>query len=346
LSSECRILYGPGKTLTEILLGVTGMKGLTILCLVPILGGSPPTAARVRSGTIHAVAYSPDGKSLITAGICRPVVLRDAATGKEIRRLAQRSSWEGNAVFTPDGKSVLATERGDALFDDTVVLLPVSGTGEHSVVGKAANQGWIMQLALSADGKTLAGVSGDAPVMLWDMATRRELCRRDCKGFRIGVALSPDGKVVASTSVNDGAPELWETGTGKSLAAPSEHYGCVSFGPDGRWIALGHYDSILLWDLQTGQAGATLKGGADCLAFSSDGKTLAAGHGKSIAIWNLAQNKRTSTLEAFGVVTSVALNPDGKSIAAGLYEPGGLQIWSLGDGREMGKMFLPPNETR
>jgi WD40 repeat protein len=323
------------------------MKKLLIMfCSLAILSGESSFAGGLRSVTIHAVAYSPDGKYLVTAGICRPVVLRDATTGKEIRRLAQCSSWEGNAVFTPDGKYVLATERSDQLSDDTVVLLPVSGRGEHIVVGKAANKAWIMQLALSGDGKSLAGVSGDAPVVVWDVATRSELRRLDSKGFRMGVALSPDGKIIASTSANDGPPQIWETDTGKRLEGPSDHFGCVACSPDGKRLALGRSDSIVLWDLQTGKAGATLKSGAESLAFSADGKSLAAGNGKSIAIWDLPQSKKTSTLEALGPVTTLAFNPNGKSIAAGLYEPGGLQIWSLEDGKELVKLHLPPNDTK
>jgi WD40 repeat protein len=348
IEESCRIVL-LRKSMLRILgsCEVASMKKLLIiLCSLAFLPSESSSAVGLRSVTIHAVAYSPDGKYLVTAGICRPVVLRDAATGKEVRRLAQCSSWEGNAVFTPDGKHVLATERSDQTSDDTVVLLPVSGTGEHIVVGKAANKAWIMQLALSGDGKTLAGVSGDAPVMLWDVATRSELRRLEGKGYRMGVALSPDGKTVASTEVDERAPQIWETGTGKALEAPSQHYRCVAFSPDGKRIALGRSDSILLWDLQTGKAGATLKTGGECLAFSADGKNLAAGHGKSIAIWDLTQSKKTSALEAMGLVTTLAFNPDGRSIAAGLYEPGGLQIWSLEDGKELVKLHLPHNDTK
>ncbi len=64
----------------------------------------------------------------------------------------------------------------------------------------------------------------------------------------------------------------------------------ISFSPDGRWLAAGMHDKIVLWDISTRQIMAELpvaKGSVSCLAFSPDGRALAAGQSvNAIRIWD------------------------------------------------------------
>ena len=71
-------------------------------------------------------------------------------------------------------------------------------------------------MAFSPDGKTLATVSNDGTVWLWDVATPSRSARRSLTGPpapRIySVAFSPDGKTLASGN-NDGIARLWDVAT-------------------------------------------------------------------------------------------------------------------------------------
>src|SRR2546428_3577989 len=64
-----------------------------------------------------------------------------------------------------------------------------------------AHSDWVLSVAFSPDGKTLASGSGDNTVKLWEVSTGTEL--RTLKGHSYGVvsvAFSPDGKTLASGS--------------------------------------------------------------------------------------------------------------------------------------------------
>ncbi len=60
----------------------------------------------------HSAAYSPDGKSIVTASDDSTARIWDAATGKELRELTGHSDYVSSAAYSPDGKSIV-TASGD-----------------------------------------------------------------------------------------------------------------------------------------------------------------------------------------------------------------------------------------
>ena len=186
-----------------------------------------------------------------------------------------------------------------------------------------------------------------------------------------GVAVSPDGKTVASAS-SDGTIGLWDTATGKASHAPLKSaeggFESVAFSPDGKYLATGEGGrsgsvggQIVLWDVASGYMPEVLApgGGAwvDALAFSRDGKTLAAGLANaSAALYSVAGRK--TVCPSIGkkvdnqVFDTIALSPDGLQIAFGTGggDAQALSIWStvtcqqVGQAMDTGKLAGLPGE--
>ena len=172
-----------------------------------------------------------------------------------------------------------------------------------------------------------------------------------------GVAISPDGKTVASASV-DGTIGIWDVATGKASHAPLKStdggFEAVAFSPDGRYLASGGGGQrgvaggqVTLWDVAQDYKPSVLFRGewwVNQLAFSPDGKSLAAAfQDQSVMIWSLADrnvicpdiNGRVSD-ETFPYI---AFSPDSKTIAvATSNRPASeaLRIWDAATCRQVG----------
>jgi len=160
------------------------------------------------------------------------------------------------------------------------------------------------------------------------------------KGQVIALAISPDGKLIATGS-KDKTVKLWDANTGKLTATLTGHKGKiykVIFSPDGRTVASASDDKVpKLWDAQTGQLKASLsghKGYIYTLEFSPESKSvLTASADNTAKLWDantgemkfslLVHDKgdwadrfiRWGTVEDEGWIISQAyFSPDGKTI--------------------------------
>src|SRR5262249_35951005 len=126
---------------------------------------------------------------------------------------------------------------------------------------------------------TLARQSGE--VALWETGGGRKLRTLDGLANRSWVALSPDGKLVAAGSVDQGI-RLWDAATGAARAGLRGHASavlCLAFAPDGATLYSGGEDrAVRAWDVAEGRALTTLATMPDRVFGihpSPDGDTLA-----------------------------------------------------------------------
>ncbi|MTJ22539.1 serine/threonine protein kinase [Dolichospermum sp. UHCC 0352] len=139
------------------------------------------------------------------------------------------------------------------------------------------------------------------------------------------IALSPNGKILASGSMN-GSIQLWNIATGskiRTLQGHSDRIESVAFSPDGKTLASGSNDeTIKLWNVATGTEIGSLQGSffsVYSVTFSPDGKTLASGSSDgTIKLWDVSTTKEILTLSGHTAkVSAVAFSPDGKILASG-----------------------------
>ena len=205
-------------------------------------------------------------------------------------------------------------------------------------------------VAFSPDGLLLATASLDGTARLWDVATggclrtltyshRSSISRSPYSINEVfGVAFSPDGRLLATTSYEEMA--LWDPATGHCLRTLTGHtsvvYG-VAFSPDGRLLATVGYDQTArVWDPVTGHCLRTLTGHTSVVygvAFSPDGRLLAtASYDQTARVWDPATGHCQRILTGHtNRVLGVAFSPDGRLLATAS-EDGTARVWDPATG--------------
>jgi RNA polymerase sigma factor (sigma-70 family) len=312
------------------------------------------TVRRRHAGWLTSLAWSSDGKRLVTGGWGRwdhSVRLWDPMTGKELRRFNGNASSVQGVAFFPDDKFI-ASAGGDG----TVRVWEVK-TGKLVFVRERVLGGSsVWCVAFSPDGTRLAvggGGNGHPALVVCAVPSGKVLyALGDKKALVRCVAFSPDGKLLAAgedpqvwneqPGRKDKAPSgvrLWEVGSGKEHGFLNGHPGVtgVAFSPDGKRLASGGHDShIRLWDLGRKKVLRQMvvppidsrdplieegRRGSYGLAFSPDGKRLASANANgTVTLWDLL-DKKGVTLRGHGrEVSAVAFSPDGKVLASGSYD--------------------------
>ena len=137
-----------------------------LLCGLASLSAQPPAKPIVFAGhsdTVYAVAPSPDGKLLLTAGLDHSVRLFDAATGKELRR------WDGANGHKALALAVAFSPLGDRVAsgssDNTLRVWDVPQSGPSRVLPTPAQA---RAIAAADNGKMLAACAADGSVTFFD----------------------------------------------------------------------------------------------------------------------------------------------------------------------------------
>ncbi|HTD78121.1 MAG TPA: WD40 repeat domain-containing protein, partial [Chloroflexota bacterium] len=256
------------------------------------------------TGLVYDLALTPDARLLASGSVDGTVRLWEVPSGRLLANLRGHTSVVCSVALGADGQ--LLASGG---LDGTIRLWEVRS--RRLITMLQAHTGGVWGVALSADGKLLASCGEDGTVRMWDLrfapskhgmqfteersADFRAAAGTPPSGVRplaalpahtgpaYGVALSPDGKLLASGSV-DGTVRLWEASGPHLLATLQGRVGLVlgvALSPNGRVVASGGLDgTVRLWEVSSGRFLATLQGhtsGVRSVALSSDGRLVASG---------------------------------------------------------------------
>lgn len=314
-------------TLIGILFLVSDIKGQT-----PVL-----TTSFGHTSSVMCVAYSPDGKYIISGGKDNAIKIWDVKTGLEIRTITGHSDFVTSIAFSPDGKHIVSGS-----WDNTGKIWDIQTGVEIRTL--RWNWGNVNSVAYSPDGKFIVSGSHAKTIKIWDAQTGKLIRTLEGHtGYVKSVSFSPDGKYIVSGGGS--AIKLWNAKTGLEIWTMDGSYSwgwvnSVAFSPDGRYIISGNnYLGINLLEARTGREIGALKGHlgeVNSVAFSPDGMYYVSGSAdKTIKLRETKTGRELSTMIGHsGGVNCVAFSPDSKYLVSGSHDYT-VKIWDVKTGKEI-----------
>ncbi|HTU24802.1 MAG TPA: c-type cytochrome domain-containing protein, partial [Pirellulales bacterium] len=217
-----------------------------------IPGDAGERVVNTHADVIHDLAFSPDGKVLASCGYDRLIKLWDVDAKKELRVLKDHSDSVYGIAFSPDGK-LLAS----AAADRAVKVWDVATGARLYTLSESTD--WVYAVAWSPDGRRLAAGGVDKSIRVWQVSADsgkivQSIFAHEAAVLRL--AYSADGKTLYSLS-EDRTVKAWNAERmveRKVFDRQPETTLCLALRPDGKQLALGRYDGVLvLLDAATGK---------------------------------------------------------------------------------------------
>jgi WD40 repeat protein len=303
---------------------------------------------------VYDVKFSLDGQRLVVCEYTHHVYLFSALDGKKVLELKHARNEIVQASLSPDGRSlaVIGAGRGRNLQDPPAEVSIWDLDTEKERHRLKTPGDLVFCLAFSPDSRLLATGCRHPDLVVWDVATGREVRRFTTSNFNTNVAFSPDGKVVAAvSSANDGAIRLWDVATGRVLPGSADPLGSrvvdLHFQADGKRL-LGAGAMRLAWDPVTGRELHRYPHLPDTSWYhplSPDGTLLAtADPDGTLRIWEAATGKPVRAWKGHeGWVSYLLFSADGRQLYSWC-EDGSLGAWDVTTGHEL-HWFRTPRRT-
>lgn len=244
--------------------------------------GSMGDGGEMESPPAGVVPTSGGGLDLIARA--RPAEKYEITPGKLVTTIPEEDDLS-NMVFSPDGKTLYAA---DSAFG--IVVRSVPSWERTEVWPWTESKRDIEWIVLSRDGGTLVAAHEDGLITVWSTATGEMIHRHeyvadeDSMGgvFRAaaGLAITPDGKLVASADGGSFGYSVWTAATGKEVWKQKTGWRDVKpadFNPKGDTLALIGVKQFLLCDAATGKPTLTVPLGESLIEtaeYSPDGRHI------------------------------------------------------------------------
>ncbi len=286
---------------------------------------------------VNAVAYSPDGKFVASAGVDRVTVLWDIQADRAAARLQGHSNDVNDLAFSPNGRLLAAASD-----DGTVGVWTIGGSPDPRVLAGFSDLP-VFAVAFSPDGKILAVGSEDAKLSLWNTETwALEKTFSDHTESINSVCFSPDGKKLFSAS-NDASVQIHSPESGELLYTlrnsekADQHMNVVACSHDGKTAATTSWgdDTIRVWNTETGKLKDLIRCGDTglyALAFSPNDRLLiTAANSGGVRFWDLEINWPVRSLLGHTAgVRDLAFSSDGASLVTASADRT-VKLWDIAD---------------
>jgi WD40 repeat protein len=205
----------------------------------PAQTAKPPAIAEPRgvkleghTADINSVAFSPDGRFVVTASVDSTARVWDTATGATVGELRGHSKSINSASFSPDGKFIVTASD-----DGSVRLWDATRFSLVRMIGETCPRA-VSSAEYSPDGRFIVAAGGETA---WVSDPNRGVVVRKLEGHTGQVnsaSFSSDSRLIVTASA-DNTARVWNAQTGESIATLLDHKGPVLnalFSPDGRSV--------------------------------------------------------------------------------------------------------------
>jgi serine/threonine protein kinase len=313
---------------------------------------------------ITDMAWSPDGKYIVTTSADKTTQVWNATTGDNIFKCnVQQSSsvdvifssvWPKAVAWSPDGTQIAIVHS-----NGTIEVWDVMSNNKVCAYDNRKNNSGIVEniraLAWSPTGKNIAFTCSNPStkketVKVWRVATTRKFF--PYKGHFSPVnsfVWSPDGERIASASRN---AQVWSVTKGgrtfifhnkfseaNVTAWLSNKVNAVTWSPNGKYIAFASDDkTVEVWDADTGGYIFTYRGHfrwwggqVKAMAWSPDGQYIASGGtDKTIQVWSISTGTLISTYQGhLNTIAAIAWSPSDGTRIASRSKDKTVQVWQV-----------------
>ncbi|MCF3606107.1 DnaJ domain-containing protein [Planktothrix agardhii 1033] len=268
--------------------------------------------------SIHAVAFSPDGQTLISASDDRNIHIWDVNTIK--KKYTWFMPYEMYSVAISPNSEIVATGSVNGRITLWNFQTRQLNRTLLDLNFPEKNMGIITSLVFSPDNQILISGSSDKTVRLWYFKTGQS--KRILNGHTDGVwsvAICSKGQFVASGSA-DQTIRIWNIQTHKNPIILTGHSNWVT---SGQFVASGSADqTIRIWNIQTHKNPIILTGHSNWVTsvlFTPDDQTLiSASTDNTIKVWDWKNQQLIRTLTGHSAaIFSIALSPNSQILASG-----------------------------
>lgn len=302
----------------------------------------------------NRLAFSPDGTRLAAWG---QVTFQDDKDKRQSKNVIRVWEWAGEQkprdydtkhlltlAWSPDGEPLaVCLEKGAVTLHE---LAAGRSRRFECPTLRRPELFYHVHCACAPAGRTLAVADEQDVVHVWDTATGTKRCTvGPIKDARVwGLALSSDGRHLASLASDPLAVHIWDAMSGDALrttATDHKNISTLAFAADGKTLATAGWSGIRFWDVVTGKELSRSQGAGsntDKIAFSGNGRTLATlqPHSGAFHLWDVATgNRKEEPVGHFSRPHGSSFSPDGNRFASGGSLDGTIHVWDLATSKSL-----------